>query len=79
MGKDITKQEREFITMIALGNRSILTLILDHCESSVCKVPGAHAMLAEVAKLRVKVAALEPITDSVKKNEAPYWDLERWW
>jgi len=75
----ITKQEKELLISIALGNRSLLTMILDHCDSSIRGRKGAHAMLAEIAKIRPKVDALEPITDPIKKSETPYWDLTLWW
>jgi len=75
----ITKQEKEFLTSIALGNRSILTLILDHCDSSIRGVEGSHAMLAQIANLRPKVESLESISDPIEKTETPYWDLKPWW
>ena len=72
--KAMNKQDRDLLISIALRNRSILTLILDHYDSSIRNVPGAHAALDHVRALREKVAALKEERDP----SAPYWDLE-WW
>lgn len=79
MGKDINKAEKELLIAIALGNRSLLTLIVDHCDSAIRNVPGSHAMVAQLSGIRKKIEHLDPIEDPIRKREMPYMDLERWW